>query len=137
MPTIILTFNRYGSRLYDGFANSVAALAASGNRVIVDTVAWSPGSLDAFIDVFQDTQVLAVGVRCDLQVLEQREGQRGDRSTGLARRQFHLAHQDALYDVEVDTSDLDLDACVADILNAWRNPPSGESAFTRMRARND
>jgi chloramphenicol 3-O phosphotransferase len=130
-------FFRYGSRLYDGFANSVAALAASGNRIVVDTVAWSPGSLDAFLHALRDTQVLAVGVHCDLEILEQRERQRGDRSTGLARRQILLTHQDVLYDVEVNTAHLDLDTCVASILDAWHHPPPGDSAFTRMRKTRD
>lgn len=127
-------FFRYGSSLYDGFARCVATLVASGNRMVVDTVAWNSGSLDSFLRALKDTPVLAVGVHYDLEVLEERERQRGNRSSGLARRQFHLAHQDMLYDVEVDTSRLSIDDCVATILSAWRNPPSGESAFTRMRA---
>ena len=128
-------FLRYGTRLYTGFAHCVAALAARGNRVIVDTVAWSPGSLAVFLHALQETRVLAVGVHCALEVLEAREGQRRDRAVGLARRQFALTHHDVLYDIEVDTSRASLDACVAAIVDAWRHPAAGASAFSRMRAR--
>jgi chloramphenicol 3-O phosphotransferase len=128
-------FFRYGSQLYSGFAYSVAALAGSGSRVIVDTVAWSPGSLEAFLHALQTTPTLAVGVHCDLEVLEERERKRGDRSAGLARRQYNLAHQDMLYDVEVDTSRQSLDVSVAVIVNAWCHPSPGVSAFNRMQAR--
>jgi chloramphenicol 3-O phosphotransferase len=114
-----------GRRLYDGFARSVAAMAGAGNRVIVDTVGWNPGSLETFVGALADTDVLAVGVHCDLEVLEQRERSRGDRSAGLARRQLPLVHLGADYDVEVDTSAGDIAGCTAQIVAGWNRPPRG------------
>ncbi|WP_020579003.1 chloramphenicol phosphotransferase CPT family protein [Actinopolymorpha alba] len=128
-------FLTYGARLYDGFARCAATMAAAGNRVIVDTAAWSPGSLLSFVDAFKETDVVAVGVHCPLDVLEERERQRGDRSVGLARKQIGLTHQLALYDVEVDTARDDLDACVSQIVTAWLERGVGEPAFARMRTK--
>ena len=75
----------YGSRLYNGFTRCVRTMVESDNRVIVDTVAWNPGGLSGFVEALWDLKVFAVGVYCDLAVLEDRERLRGDRSTGLAR----------------------------------------------------
>lgn len=55
-------------------------------------------------DALGDTPVLFVGVRCPLDVLEERERTRGDRGRGTARKQFPLVHRHGRYDVEIDTS---------------------------------
>ena len=70
--------------------------------VIVDTVAWNPGSLAGFVDALWDIQVFAVGIHCALPLLEERERQRGDRSPGLARRQSEVVHRNAHYDFEIE-----------------------------------
>jgi chloramphenicol 3-O phosphotransferase len=72
----------YGLRLYEGFTQCVRTMIACKNRVIVDTVAWNPGSLAGFVRALSDVQVFAVGVHCPLPVSEQRERGRGDRSVG-------------------------------------------------------
>jgi len=126
-------FMTIGSALYDGFARSAATMAEARNHLIVDTVAWNPGSMATFERGLRGLDVLAVGVHCDLDVLEERERQRGDRSVGLARRQLPTTHAEALYDVEVDTSTGALDDCVDAIVRAWRQPPT-EAAFSRLRS---
>jgi chloramphenicol 3-O phosphotransferase len=125
---------RYGSRLYNGFTQCVRALADCENRVIVDTVAWNEGGLAGFVNALWDTQVFAVGVHCPLPILEEREHQRGDRSMGLARRQYELVHVGALYDLEVDTSVMESSACAELIANALQSPPDPH-AFARMKQR--
>jgi chloramphenicol 3-O phosphotransferase len=74
---------------------------------------------------------LAVGVHCDLDVLEERERLRADRGSGLARLQFSKAHAEAAYDVEVDTSTGTTEDCVETILDAWRHPPADLALFSR------
>jgi len=129
-------FMTIGSALYDGFARSAAAMVGAGNHLIIDTVAWTPGSMSTFERALRGIEVLAVGVHCDIDVLEERERQRGDRSSGLARMQFPKAHVEALYDVEVDTSTRTLEDCVETIVQAWRQPPA-EAAFARLRTLTD
>src|SRR5262245_35693493 len=127
---------RYGSRLYTGFTQCVRTLVQCENRLVVDTVAWNPGSLAGFVNALWDTRVLAVGVHCPLSILETREQERKDRSVGLARRQFDLVHRDALYDVEIDTSRMESEACAELIATAMKNP-AVPHAFARMKQRLD
>jgi chloramphenicol 3-O phosphotransferase len=128
------TYLRYGWRLYNGFTQCVRTLVECGNRVIVDTVAWNEGSLDGFINALWDMRVFAVGVHCPLDILEAREQQRGNRSVGLARKQFDLVHHNALYDLEVDTSQMESSACADRIVDAMKNPQAPH-AFALMRQR--
>ncbi len=125
-------FLRYGQRLYTGFTQCVRTLIQCDNLVIVDTVAWNPGSLAGFVEALWDMRVCAIGVHCTLPILEEREQRRNDRSIGLARRQSDRVHQDALYDLEVDTSSMDTVACVDLIVGAalaLKTP----HAFARMK----
>jgi chloramphenicol 3-O phosphotransferase len=123
---------QYGSRLYHGFTQCVRTLVECENRVIVDTVAWNPGSLAGFVNALWDLSVFAVGVHCPLALLEERERQRNDRSAGLARRQFELVHRDALYDLEIDTSQQEINACAVLVAAAIKNPPVPH-AFALMK----
>lgn len=123
----------YGMRLYTGFARSARTMVECENRIIVDTAAWVPGCLERFVDALHDLRVFAVGVHCDLAVLEERERQRGNRSVGQARRQFDQVHLNALYDLEIDTSAADADACAQRVVEAMAHPLAPH-AFARMKA---
>ena len=123
---------RYGLRLYNGFTHCVRTLAEYGNKVIVDTVAWNPGSLDGFVKSLWKMSVFSIGLHCPLSLLEIREKQRSNRSLGLARKQFEAAHHNALYDFEIDTSQNDNNACAKLIIQALKNPPTPH-AFAKMK----
>jgi chloramphenicol 3-O phosphotransferase len=127
-------FLALGTRLYEGFAACAATMARAGNYLVVDTVAWNPGSMQAFTRAFKGLPVLAVGLHCDLATLEARERSRGNRGVGLARRQLATVHTEALYDIELDTSDDDTQATVSAIIDAW-NQPIDDPAFVRMLRR--
>ncbi len=53
--------------------------------------------------MLEDFRVLWVGVHAPLDVLEQREKERGHRILGSARGQFHQVPLNATYDLEIDT----------------------------------
>jgi chloramphenicol 3-O phosphotransferase len=114
-----------------GFTACIAALSSQGNNVIVDDVICEPFSnpgtesplttrelLLQRISTLHTFNLLFVKVYCPLQIVEQREQARGNRTLGLASFQFHRVHQDSLYDVEVDTSQHTPDTCAAQILAA-------------------
>jgi chloramphenicol 3-O phosphotransferase len=126
-------FMTVGMRLYTGFAESVALLAAGGNHVVVDTVAWVEGSRAIFLRACENTAVLAVGLHCDPAELGRREQQRANRPVGLAERQAAIVHQGWLYDLEVDTTATSVDEVADRIIEAWRANLTGDSAFDRMR----
>lgn len=96
------------NKLLSGFHHSLAALAQCDNNLIVDHVlvegaeplTWLPECL-TLLDPFD---VFLVGVHCDLEELERREQERGDRPAGLARWQYTRMHRQVVYDFEVNTS---------------------------------
>ena len=75
-----------------------------------------------------------VAVRCPLDVLEQREQQRQDRTLGQARAQLDLVHAHGVYDLEVDTSLASPEQCAQQVVELLQsgNPPQ---AFRMLVAR--
>jgi chloramphenicol 3-O phosphotransferase len=125
-------FRRRIPNLVSGFHRSIAALAGAGNNVIVDHVLQGEGWLDECLAALRDYDVLFVGVRCPLAVLEQRERDRGDREIGLARRQFEQVHRHGIYDLELDTSVLSAEECVTEIRAALESEREA-TAFEKLR----
>ncbi len=117
-----------------GFQKCVASLAQSGNNVIVDHVLQEDGWLKECVVNWKDLDVLFVGVRCPLAIAEQREKERGDRDTGTAQYQFERVHKHGLYDLEVDTSVLDVSECVTRIMALINNKPK-KLAFQELLVR--
>jgi len=119
-------------KMISGFHHSLAALAQSGNNLIVDHVllerdeprSWVPECLT----LLAPYDVILVGVRCPLEVLEQREKERGDRPSGLARWQFERMHLEIVYDFEVDTGAHTPEQCAMQIIAALPTPPTGLAA---------
>jgi chloramphenicol 3-O phosphotransferase len=115
-----------------GYHRAVAGLAAAGNDVVMDYPLSEPWRLDDLLEVLAPYDVTLVEVRCDLDVLEARERDRGDRPEGLARSQAH-AFGVGEADVVVDNTSLTVQASaavVAEALPALTSP----KAFDRLRA---
>jgi chloramphenicol 3-O phosphotransferase len=116
-----------------GFHAAAAAIARVGNLVIVDDVLEEePPWVDNLLTLFEGLDVIFVGVHCPLEELERRERQRGDRKRGMARLQFDHVHATALYDVEVDTSELTTRECAARIID-YMGKQQYPSAFGRLQ----
>jgi chloramphenicol 3-O phosphotransferase len=101
--------------LYGHWRDAVAALAV-GTDVIVDEV-----FLDGYADqerwsrALDGLDVTYVAVRCDPDVTDERERQRGDRHAGQAAWQRDRVHVGVLYDIEVDTTSLSPDDAAAEV----------------------
>jgi chloramphenicol 3-O phosphotransferase len=93
-----------GLCLLQGMYKAAAALASAGNNLIIDDVLFAPQALHLAVKALSDRHVLFVGVRCPLEVAEERERERGDRFLGLVRVHYELIHAHNIYDLEVDTS---------------------------------
>ena len=104
-----------GHQLMSGMHHAIAALSRSGNNVIADHVLVEPSWLKECIELFSELPVYFVGVRCPLNVLEQREQARKDRTLGQAKAQYEIMHTHGLYDIEVDTSVYGPEACAQQI----------------------
>ena len=94
---------------------TIAELSRTGNNVIAEHVLVEPAWLDECVALFSDLPAYFVGVRCPLEVLEERERSRKNRTLGQARAQYGLVHARAVYDLEVDTSLHSAAACAQQI----------------------
>ena len=120
-------------QLITGMHQSIASLASSGNNLIFDHVLLERDWLTECVDLLSEFQVLFVGVRCPIQVVEKRERERGNRFPGQARGHFHSVHSHQLYDLEVDTSSGTPRDSAAEIRDRLESGPDG-NAFTQLRA---
>lgn len=107
-----------GHRLVAGMHRSIAALSLSSLNVLADHVLVEPAWVQDCAHTLANLPVFLVGIRCPLDVVEQRERNRRDRTLGQARLQFDRIHAHGLYDFEVDTSLLGAEAC-AGVISAW------------------
>jgi chloramphenicol 3-O phosphotransferase len=121
-------------RLFAGFNAANAALVHAGNNLIIDVVLQEPSWVSPCVKAFDGLEAIFVGVRCALDVLEDRERARGDRKLGLARYQHDRVHSHGVYDIEVDTATMPVTECVARIVTRARSeePPT---AFQTLRLR--
>ena len=112
-----------GHQLVSGMHRSILAMSKSGNNLIADHVLVEPRWLAECVDLFEGFPAYLVGVRCPLEVLEQREKSRYDRTLGQARLQFNLVHAHGLYDMEVDTSISGPEECALQIIGRLQESP--------------
>lgn len=120
---------------FDGFHNSIPALAAGGNNLIVEYIVETREWMDRLLHLLGPFDVFFVGVHCPLPELERREQARGDRPIGDAKRDFETTHTFGFYDFEVNST-APLDQNVQAVIAAWqaRQHPS---AFEKMTQKND
>ena len=123
-----------GVRLLTGMYAATGELVHAGNNVVFDDVSLSRELLDACVAAFAPFDSLMVGVRCNPEVLAQREGQRRDRTAGAAIGMAMKAHEHAVYDLEVDTTRASTDDCARAIVRRLRQGPPG-TALHQLRNR--
>ncbi len=105
-----------GEILFSGMHHAIAALAKTGNNVVADHVLVEPSWVIECANLFADLEAYLIGIKCPLEVAEEREKQREDRTLGQAKAQYPLVHQHALYDVEIDTSRLSIQESTSKII---------------------
>lgn len=127
-------------RLVAGYLGSLRAMALAGHNVISESVIL-PSNLQLYLSTFEGIHVFLVGVRCRLEVAEQRERARAatERFRGepidLRVPEFDLVHSHGAYDLEVDTSSSSLDQVVGTIRSALNAARPRESAIEVLRRR--
>lgn len=101
--------------------------------MIAEQVFQHPFELEDAVAAMRGCDVWFVGVRCDLNLAEAREGTRGDGTAlGTARAQYDKVHVHGSYDVEVDSGLVTHGAAVASIVDALGAAPA---AFEQPRSR--
>jgi chloramphenicol 3-O phosphotransferase len=110
------TAGETGHRLVLGMHRCILALANCGNSVVADHVLVEPAWVRDAACLFADLPAYLIGVRCPLDVLEERERARRDRTLGQAKKQYEKVHAHGIYDLEVDTSIQTAEECAAQII---------------------
>lgn len=105
-----------GRQLIRAYQSGVAAAAGAGLNVIVDEVIIDETSWDDWVTALENLHVVWVGVRCSLEVAEQRERSRPQRYAGLSRGQAAVVHRFARYDFEIDTTTRNEEGVLADLV---------------------
>jgi chloramphenicol 3-O phosphotransferase len=104
-----------GHKLVAGMHQAIEALSRTGNNVIADHVLVESSWWQDCIHRFSELPAFLVGVRCPLEVVEQRERARRNRTLGQARAQYRVVHGPGVYDVEVDTFQSTPEECAMQI----------------------
>ena len=104
-----------GHTLISGMHHAMLGLALRGNSIVADHVLVEPRWVAECAQLFAGLPAYLVGVQCALEILEQREVARKDRTLGQARKQFERVHAHGVYDFNVDTGVHSTEACAAQI----------------------
>lgn len=126
-----------GHQLVYSMHHAIRALALSGSNVLADHVMIHSGCRQGVAHLLHDLPTYLVGVRCPLEVLEERERARKDRTLGQARKQFDLVHANLAYDIEVDTSLKSPEECALTIMNYIQSTPPGAIKILSDRLTNN
>jgi chloramphenicol 3-O phosphotransferase len=128
---VTIKYGAVGVRVLRGMHRAIAALAQSGNNIIVDEMLLDRWVLNDWINALFGLRVFIVRLWAPVSVLEERERARGNEG-GLARGHFKantLAH----YDLEIDTSVL-IPAEAADRIARWMINSPKPTAMLELHA---
>ena len=126
-------FGDLGKQVLRGMRRAIAAFAREGNNVIIDDLMFEPEFLFDYVDALSGFEVLFVGVRCPIDVVNARESKRPGRFPGTATSHFDRVHSHCIYDIEVDTGSAKPRECAQQII-ARLNAAYPPDAFDKLRA---
>ncbi|GAB5437069.1 chloramphenicol phosphotransferase CPT family protein [Falsiruegeria mediterranea] len=97
-----LDWKAHRARVFDGLHAMASAAADADNNLIFYHILEEQVWIDTLKTSLAGHDVLFVGVYCDLDVLNTRERERGDRPIGSAALDHALIHVGRTYDIKVD-----------------------------------
>jgi chloramphenicol 3-O phosphotransferase len=104
-------------KLKEGIVESALALLKKDHKLIVDIVLM-PRQTDYLKERLDSFNPFIVGVTADLEVLNKRELQRGNRKIGLSASQYDQIHKNIDYDIMVDTTSSEAEEIARKIIEA-------------------
>jgi len=104
-----------GHNLVKAMHQAILAISVLGTHLVVDHVLVEPDWVRECVNLFSNRPAWLVGVHCPLEVTEEREKSRRNRTLGQARAQYELVHKHGIYDIEVDTSLMSPEECAETI----------------------
>lgn len=120
-----------GHQLIHAMHAAIGSVARSGLCVVADHVLVEQSWSTHLAQTLADIPTYLIGVHYSLEVLEQRERARADRTLGQAAKQFGVVHANLTYDCQVYTDQHSADTCARQCLqHIKRHPPH---ALNRLR----
>ncbi len=130
-----IRFGTLGEQVLRGMRRAIAAFAHQGNNVIIDDLLFKPEYLHDYVEALVGIDAWFIGVRCNLDVVNEREALRMGRFPGTATSHFHEVHaHGAGYDLEIDTSATTPRACAELIIERIAQPPQVLAQFEARAA---
>ncbi len=126
-----IRFGDLGLKMLRGMRRAAASFAREGSNVVIDDLCLEPAYLQDYLAALGGLDVIFVGLRCTRETLLAREAARPDRFPGTALRQDERVHRSAIYDLEIDTSEVSPELGAAQLLERLQQGPG--VAFERMR----
>jgi chloramphenicol 3-O phosphotransferase len=120
-----------GHTLFSGMHHAIAALSRAGNHILADHVLVEPDWVRECAILFHELPAYLIGIHCPLEVIEQRERDRADRTLGQARKQYDRAHAHGIYDFVIDSSLATPEAC-ATLIRDYVTSGAQPMAFKRL-----
>lgn len=131
-PFTAIRFGKAGRKMLLGMRRAIRALVETGNNVIIDDIILESEFLQDYLDVFDGLEVIFVGVRCPIEIINKREAARPGRFPGTARGHMEICHAHGDYDVNVDTGTSSPQQCAAQVIDFLARGKPG--AFNRIRS---
>jgi len=104
-----------GLKMIRGMQYAVAAMAEAGNNVIIADVI-PLFILKEYARILNDFRVWVVHLKSDIETLEKREKERGDRLVGSAQSQLVAVQDLTHFDLQVDTTTKGVEECAQEIV---------------------
>ncbi|MCB9493134.1 MAG: hypothetical protein H6679_02565 [Epsilonproteobacteria bacterium] len=137
-PLFYVDFGPKGRKIILGMNSAIAAYVRRGNSVIVDYIAYEHAWLDDLVRELHDCTVYFVAVKADIAVIEKREADRGISPRGHARTHYQTVHENAIYDFEVDNTELTPEQAAEQIkafIDQTPEPQAFKMMYTRLAER--
>ncbi|MBF0206621.1 MAG: hypothetical protein HQK53_07005, partial [Oligoflexia bacterium] len=106
----------FAEKISSSLKTMVLHLAEEGYSLMVDDVSFGGTEIIKWRDTLRNFNTLFVGVTAPLDILEKREKKRGDRIVGSARGQYFAVHNDAKYDILLDTHSMNIEQCLSSVI---------------------
>ena len=123
-PVTSIKFGDYGEEVLKVMRRAVSQLAKAGCCVVVDDILFEKKYLLDYADVLEPSASWLVAVKCDLDIVREREAKRAGRFPGTADSHYDSIHEHGVaYDIEVDTSRTSASALAMEIIEGMKSPP--------------
>jgi chloramphenicol 3-O phosphotransferase len=124
-----------GDHLISGMHHALDGLLRQGHTLISDHVLIEKSWVKEAAKLFSEHRAFLIGVKCPVEVIEQRERDRKNRTLGSARLQFDVVHrwihECGGYDLELDSSEASPDSSAEKILQFLATQPTPR-AFSQV-----